>query len=123
MLYTNLKHIESASDYWQIIRMHTNLVICYGRMDLHSIAIYNIMEEVQAEYPHIAFYDLEFDNPEFEMVRTHYACNHKNDVPYVIYLQNATLIRITNGSQKKEDVTVILHELFNTQDNNSAEVV
>ena len=69
MLYTNLKHIESAADHNKVISENENVMVICGRMGPMCIPVYGIAEELEDEYKHVKFYDMEFDNPESSVIR------------------------------------------------------
>lgn len=69
MLYTNLKHIESAAEYAGIVNENENVMIICGRMGPFSIPVYRIAEELERNYAHVKFYDMEYDNPESAVIR------------------------------------------------------
>jgi thioredoxin 1 len=112
MLYTNLKHIETAADYRQIICREPNVMICYGRMGLKSISIYEIMEKIEPRYRHVKFYDMEFDNPESKEVAETQDCNEPDELPYVIYYKNGEAVHITSGQQTEHQIVTILNHIF-----------
>ena len=47
MLYTNLKHIETAADHQKLINENENVMVCCGRMGPMCIPVYGIMEEIE----------------------------------------------------------------------------
>ena len=49
MLYTNLKHIETAEDHAKIISQNENVMVICGRMGPMCIPVYEIAEELQDE--------------------------------------------------------------------------
>lgn len=112
MLYTNLKHIETAADYRQIISEQQNVMICYGRMGLKSISVYDIMEKVQKRYKHVKFYDMEFDNPESKVMPETQDYKEPDELPYVIYYKNGEAVHITSGMQTRQQIVTILDLLF-----------
>jgi thioredoxin 1 len=112
MLYTNLRHIETAADYRQIIGREPNVMICYGRMGLKSISIYEIMEKIEPRYRHVKFYDMEFDNPESKAVAETQDCNEPDELPYVIYYKNGEAVHITSGQQTEHQIVTILNNIF-----------
>ena len=70
MLYTNLKHLESAADHRKAISENENVMVICGRMGPMCIPVYGIAEELEEEYRHVKFYDMEFDNPESHFIRS-----------------------------------------------------
>ncbi|MDP4202385.1 MAG: thioredoxin [Bacteroidota bacterium] len=112
MLYTNLKHIETAADYRQIISEQNYVMICYGRMGFKSISVYDIMEKVQKRYRHVKFYDMEFDNPESKTATETQDCKESDELPYVIYYKNGEAVQITSGQQTEQQIVTILNNIF-----------
>jgi thioredoxin 1 len=71
MLYTNLKHIETAAECARIIKENENVMIICGRMGPFSIPVYRIAEELESEFSHVKFFDMEYDNPESGIIRNY----------------------------------------------------
>ena len=61
MLYTNLKHLETAADHAKVINENENVMVICGRMGPMCIPVYSIAEILEAKYSHVKFYDMEFD--------------------------------------------------------------
>jgi thioredoxin 1 len=112
MLYTNLNHIETASDYARIIRENENVLIICGKMDPICIPFYGIAEELENVYQHVRFFDLEFDNPESLIVREMKEVNDKNGIPLAVYYKNGNLVNVTAGIQTKNQVQTILDKEY-----------
>ena len=53
MLYTNLKHLESAADHKKAISENENVMVICGRMGPMCIPVYGIAEELEDEYKHV----------------------------------------------------------------------
>jgi thioredoxin 1 len=70
MVYTNLKHLESIADHNKAINENENVMVICGRMGPMCIPVYGIAEELEAEYKHVKFYDMEFDNPISSSIQT-----------------------------------------------------
>ena len=112
MLYTNLKHIESAAEHQKIINENENVMICCGRMGPMCIPVYGIMEELQEEYTNIEFYDMEFDNPEADVIRNAPECNGFMGLPYTVYYKNGKIVKATTSIQSMDQVKTILNKEF-----------
>ncbi len=112
MLYTNLKHIESAGEFARIIAENENVKIICGRMDPFSIPVYRIAEELEPEYAQVKFYDMEFDNPESEIIRNLPEVQNFSGFPLSIYYKNGEVVHATAGIQTKDQVTTILEHQF-----------
>lgn len=53
MLYTNLKHLESAADHKKAISDKENVMVICGRMGPMCIPVYGIAEELEKEYNYV----------------------------------------------------------------------
>lgn len=112
MLYTNLKHIEKASEHAQIISEHEHVVVVCGRMGPECVPVYRVVEELEREYHHVKFFDMEFDNPESAVIRTLSEVQGFTGIPFTIYYKNGQVVRVTTGIQSKEQITAILDQEF-----------
>jgi len=57
MLYTNLKHIESLAQHFDVVTGGQNSMVIVGRMEPQSIPVYRISEVPVPDYPNVKFYD------------------------------------------------------------------
>ncbi|MBN2611265.1 MAG: thioredoxin family protein [Bacteroidales bacterium] len=112
MLYTNLKHIETAANHAKIISENENVMVICGRMGPMCIPVYGIAEELEAEFPHVKFYDMEFDNPEAHVIRNLPEVRGFMGIPFTIYYKNGKVIRATSSIQSREQITAILNKEF-----------
>ncbi|MCB8994414.1 MAG: thioredoxin family protein [Bacteroidales bacterium] len=112
MLYTNLKHIESAADHQKAISENENVMVICGRMGPMCIPVYGIAEELESEFPHVKFFDMEFDNPEAFVIRNLPEVRGFMGIPFTIYYKNGQVVKATSSIQTREQVTSILNEKF-----------
>jgi thioredoxin 1 len=112
MLYTNLKHIESAAEHAKIISENENVMVICGRMGPMCIPVYLIAEKLEDEYKNVKFYDMEFDNPESDVIRNLSEVRGFMGIPFTIYYKNGKVVKATTSIQTKEQVTGILNEYF-----------
>ncbi len=112
MLYTNLKHIESAADHAKIISENENVMVICGRMGPMCIPVYGIAEELEKEYEHVKFFDLEFDNPESHVIRNLPEVQGFMGIPFTVYYKNGKVVKATSSIQTKQQVKTILDEYF-----------
>jgi thioredoxin 1 len=112
MLYTNLKHIETAADFRRVIIEKENAVVICGRMGPFSIPVYRIAEELEPEYKQVKFFDMEFDNPESAVIRNLPEVQHLSGFPLTVYFKNGKVVNATAGIQNKEQVINILEHEF-----------
>jgi thioredoxin 1 len=108
MLYTNLKHIEKADDLKKIINENGNVMVCCGRMGPMCVPVYGAMEELESEYPHVKFYDMDFDSPEAHIIRNAPECRGFMGLPFTMYYKNGKAAKATSSIQSKEQITAIL---------------
>ena len=112
MLYTNLKHIETTVDHAKIIDENENVMIVCGRMEPSSVLIYRIAEELETQYPHVKFFDIEFDNPESNVLKNALDYYNITDVPLVYYFKNGEMANVSFGRQTPEQIKAILDKEF-----------
>jgi thioredoxin 1 len=110
MLYTNLKHIESATEYARIISQSEKLVVICGRMDPMCIPLFRIAEELAVKITQIKFYDMESDNPESYVVHNLPEIFGFKEIPLAIYYKSGQVVKATSGIQSKEQVCQILEQ-------------
>jgi thioredoxin 1 len=87
------------------------MVIC-GRMGPMCIPVYGIAEELEEEYKHVKFYDMEFDNPESSVIRSLSEVSEFMGIPFTIYYRNGELVKATSSIQTKNQVVAILDKEF-----------
>jgi thioredoxin 1 len=114
MLYTNLKHIETADQLKKIISENENVMVVCGRMGPMCIPVYGIAEELEKEYKHVKFYDMEFDNPESHIIRNLPEVRGFMGIPFTIYYKNGKVVKATSSIQTMEQVRAILDKEFST---------
>jgi thioredoxin 1 len=112
MLYTNLKHLESINDYNKVINENENVMIICGRMGPMCIPVYGIAEELEGEYKHVKFYDMEFDNPVSDVIRILPEVRGFMGIPFTIYYKNGKVVKATSSIQTKDQVKTILNKEF-----------
>jgi len=112
MLYTNLKHIESATLCAHIINEIENVMVICGRMGPMCVPVYRIAEELEKDYKHVKFFDMEFDNPESHIIRTLSEVDGFTGIPFTIYYKNGKVVKAVSGIQSKAQITAILDKEF-----------
>lgn len=112
MLYTNLKHLESAAEHQQAISENENVMVICGRMGPMCIPVYGIAEDLEREYPHVKFYDMEFDNPESYVIRNLPEVRGFMGIPFTIYYKNGKVVKATSSIQSRDQITTILNKEF-----------
>ena len=112
MLYTNLKHIETSADHAKIISENKNVMVICGRMGPMCIPVYQIAEEIENEYSHVQFYDMEFDNPESNVIRSLPEVEGFMGIPFTIYYKNGKVAKATSSIQTKEVIKNILDKEY-----------
>jgi len=112
MLYTNLKHIETAAEHAKIISENENVVVICGRMGPMCIPVYEIAEEIEDEYKNVKFFDLEFDIPDSRVIRSLPEVKGFMGIPFTIYYKNGKVVKATSSIQSKAQITAILENEF-----------
>ena len=112
MLYTNLNHIVSAKEFVHIIGENENVMVICGRMGPFCIPIYRIAEELEEEYSYVKFYDIEFDDPNLNFIQAIPEVEELEKIPYILYIKNGKVVKVTSGNQTKAQVRNILEKEF-----------
>ena len=112
MLYTNLKHLESIADHNKAINENENVMIICGIMGPMCIPVYGIAEELEAEFKHVKFYDMEFDNPISDVIRILPEVRGFTGIPFTIYYKNGRVVKATSSIQTKDQVKTIINKEF-----------
>lgn len=112
MLYTNLNHLTTADELVKVTNENENVMVCCGRMGPMCIPVYGIMEELEQEYAHVKFFDMEFDNPEAHIIRNAPECRGFMGLPYVVYYKKGKIVKATTSIQNMVQVRSILDTQF-----------
>jgi len=112
MLYTNLKHLETADDHKKAISENENVMVICGRMGPMCIPVYGIAEELEDKYNHVKFFDMEFDNPHSHVIRSIPEVQGFMGIPFTIYYRNGRVVKATSSIQSMEQVKAILDKEF-----------
>jgi len=112
MLRTNLKHLLSEKDHSELINNNENVMVCCGRMGPMCIPVYGIMEELENEYKHVKFADMEFDIPDAKVIRDLPEVQNFYGIPFVIYYKNGKVVKATSSIQTMDQISEILNTYF-----------
>jgi thioredoxin 1 len=112
MLTTNLKHIASEQDFHDALKNNENVMICCGRMGPMCIPVYGVMEELEGEYKHVSFRDLEFDGPHGHLIKSLPECQSFRGLPFTVYFRNGKVAKATSSIQNRTQVSEILNTEF-----------
>jgi len=112
MLSTNLKHLETNEETQKVLKENENVMICCGRMGPMCIPVYRIMEELEKQYSHVAFRDMEFDIQAAMFIRNLPECTGFMGLPFTVYFKNGKVVAATTSIQNKNQVTQLLDREF-----------
>ena len=112
MLRTNLAHLETHEAVTGALEKHENVMVCCGRMGPMCLPVYAIMEDLCGEYPHIAFFDQDFDGPAASFIRSLPECAGFMGLPFTVYFKNGKAVAATTSIQSSEQVRAILNREF-----------
>ena len=115
MLQTPLQHIESEQAFEEILSTNENVMICCGRMGPMCLPVYDIMEALTPDYPHVAFRDMAFDEPVGGVIRSLPETAGFMGLPYTVYFKGGKVVAATSSVQTLDQVTAILDEHFGEQ--------
>jgi thioredoxin 1 len=113
MLYTNLKHLETADEHTKVTARNKNIVVICGRMEAECIAAYRLAESLENEYEQVGFYDMEYDNPESVVITSIAETDDTKLPPYIVLYRNGEVARIVTGAIAKESLKEIIETVFN----------
>ncbi len=112
ILSTNLKHLANREEHNQTLKDNENVMVCCGRMGPMCIPVYGVMEQLQEKYPHVAFRDMLFDNPEADVIRSLPEARGFMGLPFVIYYKNGKVVEAKSSIQSKDQITEVLDRVF-----------
>ncbi len=112
MLPTNLKHLTNAKEAESFVSETDNVMICCGRMGPMCVPVYAAMEQLEKEYPQVAFRDLAFDSPEGTFIRDLPETASFMGLPFTVYFKNGKVVEATSGIQNKTQIESILKREF-----------
>ena len=112
MLITNLTHLETESEIRKTLADNGNVMICCGRMGPMCIPVYVAMEQLQSQYPHVAFRDVDFDIPAANFIRNLPECASFMGLPYTVYFKNGDVVAATTSIQDRAQIVHILDREF-----------
>lgn len=112
MLQTGLEHIESEQQFREVLENNENVMICCGRMGPMCLPVYDVMESIEADYPHVAFRDMAFDEPVARVIRTLPQTASFRGLPFTVYFKNGEVVHATSSIQTMEQVTAVLDDKF-----------
>ncbi|MDA3880844.1 MAG: hypothetical protein PF436_10690 [Prolixibacteraceae bacterium] len=110
MLYTNLNHIETASQYHEALQRNANVMVICGRMGEYSIPVYRVAEVLQQEYTHVKFFDMEYDNPELKFVQNLFNDYPEANIPFLLYFINSEMVYHSWGIKTKSEIESIINQ-------------
>lgn len=112
MLRTNLTHVLSEKEHAELLAKNENVMICCGRMGPMCIPVYESMEELESEYKHVKFADMEFDSADAHVIRNLPEAKNFAGLPFTIYYKNGKVVKATSSIQSRDQITSILDEQF-----------
>jgi len=112
MLNTNLKHLESIEETKDLIKNNKNIMICCGRMGPMCVPVYEIMEKLEPQYPHVQMRDMDFDIPAAMFIRRLPECLLFMGLPFTVYFKDGKVVSATSSIQSESQIKAILDKVF-----------
>ncbi|MFO7892053.1 MAG: thioredoxin family protein [bacterium] len=112
MLMTNLMHLENEVEVKEVLEANENVVICCGRMGPMCLPVYFDIEQLQAQYPHVAFRDMDFDIPVANFIKNLPQCATFMGLPFTVYFKNGKVVAATTSIQSRNQIVEILDREF-----------
>lgn len=113
-LKTALPHIKGEEDFSSVLKEHSQVMICCGRMGPMCVPVFGIMENLRDAYPGVAFYDMHFDHPAAHVIKDLPICRGFMGLPYTVYFKDGEPVKATSSIQTREEVEAILKEQFSS---------
>lgn len=112
MLQTDLQHVTTGEEARHLIAQNRFVMISCGRMGPMCIPVYEIMHQLEPEYPHVVFRDMDFDIPEADFIRMLTECRSFMGLPFTIYYKDGKVVKATTSIQTREQIVRILDQEF-----------
>ena len=112
MLRTDLKHLETDEETQEALKNNENVVICCGRMGPMCTPVYSILSQLETQYPHVRFYDQDFDIPAAGFIRRLPECVSFMGLPFTVYFKSSKVVAATTSIQNGDQITQILEREY-----------
>jgi thioredoxin 1 len=76
------------------------------------LPVYAVMEDLCGKYPHVAFYDQDFDGPAAGYIRALPECRRFMGLPFTVYFKNGKVAAATASIQTATQVREHLDREF-----------
>jgi thioredoxin 1 len=120
MLRTNLQHIESEEAFAELLKNHENVMLCCGREGPMCLPVYDVMENLESRYPHVAFRDMSFDGRASHLIKSLPQTRGFTGLPFTIYFKDGEVVEATSSIQNKKQVREKLDQAFGREANQIA---
>ncbi len=111
-LDTGLTHLESVEAIKEAVENNENVMICCGRMGPMCIPVYGVMEDLEPEYTHVKFFDVNFDSNAASFIRGLPETRNFTGLPFTVYFKNGMVAAATSSIQNRKQVIEILDREF-----------
>ena len=115
MLETRLRHLENEKDISDVLEKNRNVMICCGRMGPMCLPVYAAMEQLENEYEHVAFRDMDFDGPAADFIKRLPECSTFMGLPFTVYFREGKPVTATTSIQTRDAIAEILDREFGKQ--------
>lgn len=120
MLNTNLKHVESDEAFRRVLDESDNVMICCGREGPMCLPVYDVLENLEGNYPHVAFRDMAFDGPASNNIKVLPETRGFAGLPFTVYFKKGKVVAATSSIQTKQQVREILDRHFGREASKAA---
>ncbi len=111
-LMTNLKHLRTADELKKFIEENEKVMVCCGRMGPMCIPVYEAMEEMEDEYGHVKFADMNFDIPEAHIIRNAPETAGFMGLPFTMFYKNGKVVEAVSSIMSDEQIKAVLDSKF-----------
>jgi len=109
-LQTGLQEIETAAELEKMISENENVMVSCGRMGPMCIPVYEIMEELEEEYPNIKFAVMAFDTPEAGVIRNAPECRGFMGLPFNMFYKKGEVTAATTSIQNRDQILSVIND-------------
>jgi len=120
MLNTNLNHIEDDATFQKVLEENENVMVCCGREGPMCLPVYDVMENLEDKYTHVAFRDMSFDGPAAHNIKRLPQVQSFTGLPFTLYFKKGQVVAATTSIQNKHQVKEILDREFGRPESRAA---
>ena len=112
MLETDIAEVTSDTEFQETLANNENVMMVCGRNGPMCLPVYDVMENLEPKYDHVAFRVMSFDHPVSHNIRNLQEVGGFMGLPFTVYYRNGKVVSATSSIQSKAQVVDVLHREF-----------